>query len=174
SLHDRRAGAHERDVDVLHLTLSGASRRLQRPLDDVPEAVDAPGAQAPAERVQRQLAVELDPSVLDEIERLAFLAEAIRLEAVDDRRGEAVVDLRDVDVFRRETRPLPRQTGRAAAALHVARQATDAPGDLEGQPLAVAGDVGGARPLMTRTVGGGQHDGDGPLYGDVAVVEAER
>src|SRR5262249_1645654 len=42
-LHDRRARAHERDVDVLHLTLAGPARRLKRALDDVPEAVDASG-----------------------------------------------------------------------------------------------------------------------------------
>src|SRR5499425_1511421 len=174
SLHDRCARAHERDVDVLHLTLSGAPRGLQRSLDDVPETVDAPGAQTAAERVQWQLAVELDPPVLDEIERLALLAEAVRLEAIDDRRREAVVDLRDVDVLRREARPLPRQARRAAAALHVARQAADAARDLERQTLAVAGEVGRARPEVTRALGGGQDDGDRALYRDVAVVETER
>src|SRR5882724_4201267 len=100
ALYDGRAGADERDVDVLHLALAGAARRLQRALDDMPEAVDAPGAQAPAEGVQRQLAVQLHAAVLDEVQRLALLAEAVGLEAVDDRRGEAVVDLRDVDVLR--------------------------------------------------------------------------
>src|SRR5262245_7086159 len=86
ALHDRRAGADERDVDVLHLTLAGAARGLKRTLDDVPEAVDAPGAQAPAEGVQRQFSVELHAAVLDEVERLALLAEAVGLEAVNDRR----------------------------------------------------------------------------------------
>src|SRR5262245_37102034 len=53
ALHDRRARAHERDIDVLHLALAGTARRLQGALDDVPEAVDAAGAQASAERIQR-------------------------------------------------------------------------------------------------------------------------
>src|ERR1051326_2038741 len=52
--HDRRARAHERDTDVLHLTLAPAPPRLQRALDDVPEPVDASGAETPAERIQRQ------------------------------------------------------------------------------------------------------------------------
>ena len=69
--------------DVLHLALARASRRLQHAFDDVPQAVDAPGAQAAAEGVERQLAVELDAAVLDEVERFAFLAEAVGLEAVD-------------------------------------------------------------------------------------------
>src|SRR2546422_145461 len=78
ALHDGGARADERDVDVLDLTLPGASRRLQRALDDVPETVDASGAQAPAEGVQRQLTVQLDASALDEIERLARLAPGCR------------------------------------------------------------------------------------------------
>src|SRR5712691_3982104 len=107
ALHDGRARADERDVDVLDLALAGPSRRLERAFDDVPETVDASRAEAPAEGVQRQLAVQLDASVLDEIERLAFLAEPVGLEAVDHRGGKAVVDLRDVDVFRREAGALP-------------------------------------------------------------------
>src|SRR6185503_4481557 len=75
--YDRRACSHERDVDVLNLAFTGAPRGLQRALYDMPEAVDAPGAEAPAERVERQLAVELDTPALDEIERLAFLAEPV-------------------------------------------------------------------------------------------------
>src|SRR3989442_6371917 len=91
--HDRCARADERDVDVLDLTLPRASRRLQRALDDVPEPVDAPRAQAPAERVERELAIELHAPVLDEIERFALLAESVGLEAVDHGGREAVVDL---------------------------------------------------------------------------------
>src|SRR5712692_3155264 len=82
-LHDGSARANERDVDVLHLPHARASRRLQRALDDVPEAVDASRSEAPAEGVERQIAVQLDAPVLDEIERLAFLAEPIGLQAVD-------------------------------------------------------------------------------------------
>src|SRR5438046_7668762 len=74
--HDRRARADERDVDVFHLTLARAARCLQRALDDVPETMDPPGAQAAAERVQRELSVQLDAPVLDEIQRFACLADA--------------------------------------------------------------------------------------------------
>src|SRR5687768_15121936 len=107
SLHDRRARADERDVHVLHLAFSRASRRLQHAFDDVPETVDAPGAETPAEGVERQLAVQLDAPVLDEVEAFAFLAEPVGLEAVHHRRREAVVDLRHVDVLRTEPRALP-------------------------------------------------------------------
>src|SRR5213593_4764530 len=174
ALHDGSARADERDVDVLDLAVAGPSRRLERALDDVPETVDAPRAQTSPERVQRELAVQLHSSVLDEVERLALLAEPVGLEAVDHRGGEAVVDLRDVDVSRREARALPGETRRAPAAVHVTRQAADASRHLEGEPLAVARDVRGTRPQITRAVGGGEDDGDGALHRDVAVVETER
>src|SRR5262245_18446879 len=173
-LHDGRAGADERHVDVLDLALAGPPRGLQGALDDVPEAVDAPGAQTSAERVERQLTIELDASVLDEVERFTLLAEPVRFEAVDHRRREAVVDLRDVHVLWREARALPGQARGALPDFHVARKAADAPGHLERQPLAVAGDVGGPRAQIASTVAGGQHDGDRALHRDVAVVEAER
>src|SRR5882762_8296046 len=121
---DRGAGADEGDVGVLDLARACAARGLQRAFDDVPEAVDAAGAEAAAKGVERQFAVEFDAPVLDEIERLALLA-------------EAVVDLRDVDVLRAEAGALPGQFGRAAAARHVARKAADAAGHLEVEPLAV-------------------------------------
>src|SRR5439155_8142024 len=149
------ARADERDVDVLDLAFPGTARRLQRAFDDVPETMDAPRAQAPTEGVQRELTVELHASVLDEIQRFALLAEPVGLEAVDDRGGEAVVDLRHVDVFRGEARSLPGEARRAAAALHVAAQAPDASRHLERQPLTVARDVRGARPQIARAVGGG-------------------
>src|SRR5713226_3124911 len=133
SLHDGSARADERDVDVLDLTRPGTSRRLQRPLDDVPETVDASRAEAPAEGVQRELTVPLDASVLDEIERFALLAKPVGLEAVDHRGGEAVVDLRDVDVARGEARSLPGEARRAAPAIHITRQAADASRHLERQ-----------------------------------------
>src|SRR5712692_8344175 len=97
-----------------------------RAFDDVPEAVDAAGAEAAAKGVERQFAVELDMPVLDEIERLAFLAEAVGFETVDHRGRETVVDLRHIDVLRTEAGPLPGQFRRAAAALHVAAEAADA------------------------------------------------
>src|SRR4030095_3553075 len=52
---DRRACAHERDVDVLDLPFSRTSRGLQRALDDMPQSVDAPCRSAPTEGVARQL-----------------------------------------------------------------------------------------------------------------------
>src|ERR1700675_644668 len=108
--------------------------------------MDATRAQAPTKGVQRELAIQLHATVLDEIERFALLAEPVGLETIDHRSGEAVVDLGHVDVFRGEPRPLPGEARGAAAALHVATQAPDAPRHLEGQPLTVARDVCGARP----------------------------
>src|SRR5580704_10378055 len=78
---DRGAGADKGDVGVLHLARAGAAGGLQRAFDDVPEAVDAAGAEAAAKGVEREVAVELDAAVLDEIERLAFLAESIGFKA---------------------------------------------------------------------------------------------
>src|SRR6185312_5033579 len=99
----------ERYVGVLDLARPGTARGLQGALDDVPKTVDAPGAEAAAERVERQLAVQLDPPVLDEIERLALLAESVGFEAVDHRGREAIIDLRHVHILRAESGPLPGQ-----------------------------------------------------------------
>src|SRR6266700_6034048 len=74
---DRGAGADEGDVGVLDLARAGAAGGLQRAFDDVPEAVDAPGAEAAAKGVERQFAIEFDAAVLDEIECLALLAETV-------------------------------------------------------------------------------------------------
>src|SRR5712691_7070832 len=142
---DRGAGADERHVGVLDLARPGAARGLEGAFDDVPEAVDASGAEAAAKGVERQFAVQFDAPVLDEIERLALVAEPVGFEAVDHRGGEAVIDLRDIDVLRTEAGALPGQLCRAAAARHVARQAADAAGHLEVEPLAVPGEVRGAR-----------------------------
>ena len=131
ALHDGSARTDEGHPDVFHLTLPRPSGGLQRPLDDVPEPVNTPGAETPPEGVQRQLPVELDASVLDEVERLAFLAEPVGFEAVDNRGGEAIVDLRDIHVLGREARPLPGEPRRAPPAFHVAAQAADAPGHLD-------------------------------------------
>src|SRR5689334_19876284 len=81
-LHDRRAGTDERHIDVLHLAFARTSRRLQRAFDDVPQSVYATGAEAAAEGIERQLAVELDAPVLYEIERLALLAKPVGFEAI--------------------------------------------------------------------------------------------
>ena len=70
--HDRGAGADKRHVGVVDLAGAGTARGLQRTFDDVPEAVDAAGAEAAAKGVERQFAIELDTPVLDEIERGAF------------------------------------------------------------------------------------------------------
>jgi hypothetical protein len=56
------------------LARAGAAGGLQRAFDDVPEAMDASSAEAAAKGVERQLAVELDMPVRDEIECFAFLA----------------------------------------------------------------------------------------------------
>src|SRR6266481_9512431 len=150
--HDRGAGADEGDVGVLDLARAGAARCLQSAFDDVPEAVDASGAEAAAKGVERQLAVELDMPVLDEIEGLALLAETVGLEPVDHRGGEAVVDLGHVDILRTEAGALPGQLRRAAAALHVAAEAADAARHLEVEPLAVAGEIGRPRLQIARPV----------------------
>jgi hypothetical protein len=78
--HDR--GADERQVGVLDLARADTARCLQSALDDVPEAMDASRAQAAAKGVERQLAVELDMPIPDEVERLGFLAETAGLGTV--------------------------------------------------------------------------------------------
>src|SRR5262249_9479871 len=138
---DRRAGADERHIDILDLTRAGATGGLEGALDDVPQAVNAARAQAATKRVQRQLAAEADPTVLDEVERLALLAEAVGLEAVDHRRREAVVNLGDIDILRRKAGAFPRELGGARAALHIVGKAADAARHLEMQALAVAGEI---------------------------------
>src|SRR5207237_8891055 len=80
---DRGAGADEGDVGVLDLARAGAAGGLQGAFDDVPEAVDAPGAEAAAKGVERQFALQFDAAVLDEVERLAFLAEAVGFQTID-------------------------------------------------------------------------------------------
>src|SRR6187200_620362 len=78
SLHDRRARADEGNVGVLDLAYSRAPRSLQRAFDDVPQPVDASGTQTSAEGIERQFAVELHAPILNEVERFAFFAEAVR------------------------------------------------------------------------------------------------
>src|SRR5487761_1718217 len=82
---DRRARPDEGDVGVLDLARAGAAGGLERAFDDVPQAVDAPGAEAAAKGVERQFAVQFDAAVLNEIERLALSAEAKGFEPVDQR-----------------------------------------------------------------------------------------
>src|SRR5207245_10381826 len=76
--------------------------------------------------------------------------------------------------LRGESRSLPSEPRLAPAPFHVALQASDASRDLEREPLAIAGDVRGARPQIPGAVGGGEDDRDGSLHRDVAVVETER
>ncbi len=118
----------------------------------MPEAVDAAGAEAAAKGVERQFAVQFDAAVLDEIEGLALLAEAVGFETVDHRGREAVIDLGHIDVIRTEAGALPGQFRRAAAALHIAAEAADAARHLEVEPLAVAGEVGRPRLQVARPV----------------------
>src|SRR5207237_9875614 len=115
------------------------ARGLQGALDDVPEAVNPPGAETAAKGVERQFAVEFDTAVLDKIECFALGAEAIGFKPVDQRGREPVIDLRDIDMLEIEPRTFPGQFRRAAAALHVVGEAADAARDLEMQPLSVAG-----------------------------------
>src|SRR5258708_18187178 len=117
---DRGAGADEGHVGVLDLARAGAAGGLQGAFDDVPQAVDAAGAEAAAKGVERQVAVQFDAAALDEIERLAFLAEPVAFEAVDHRGREAVIDLRHVDILRGEAAALPGQFRGAAAARSIA------------------------------------------------------
>ena len=83
------------------------------PFDDVPEAMDASRAEAAAKDVERQLAVELDMPVADEIERLAFLPET-GFETVDrqSREGRLRAGLR-----RRPCRPKPERSQINSAEL---------------------------------------------------------
>src|SRR5262249_270200 len=147
---DRRAGPDERHLDIFNLTRAGATGGLKGALDDVPQAVNAARAQAAAKGVQRQLAVELDPTALYEVERLALLAEAVGFEAVNHGRREAVIDLGDIDILRRKAGALPRKLGGACATLHVVGKAADAARHLEMQALAVAGKIGRLRIQVAR------------------------
>src|SRR6185437_12049215 len=51
--HNRGAGTHERNINVLHLPRSGTTRRLQRAFDDMPQTVYAAGSEAATKRVER-------------------------------------------------------------------------------------------------------------------------
>src|SRR5262249_56886032 len=124
----------------------------------MPQTMDAPGAQAATEGVQGQLAIQLNTTVLNEIQGLSLLTETVGLQAVDDRGGEAVVDLGHVNILGGETGALPGEAGGAAAALHIATQAADAPSHLEGEPLTVAGDIRRARFQIAGPLGGRQDD----------------
>src|SRR6266436_6446795 len=106
-LHNRSAGANEGDLDIFHLAFPRTFRRLQGPLNNMPQPMDAPGAQAPPEGVQGQRTLQLDASVLHEIQRFALLTEPVGLQAVDDRGGKAVIDLGHIDLFEGETGALP-------------------------------------------------------------------
>src|SRR5712671_544190 len=57
---DGGAGADEGDIGILDLARAGAAGGLQGALDDVPQAVDAAGAEAAAEGVEGKIAVEFD------------------------------------------------------------------------------------------------------------------
>ena len=76
-LHNGRAGANKGYLGIFDLTFAGASRNLHRPFNDLPQAMNAAGTQAAAKRIERQLAIEFDAPVLDEIEGFPFLAESV-------------------------------------------------------------------------------------------------
>src|SRR5262245_859047 len=172
--NDRRAGPDEGHVDILDLTRTGATRGLEGALDDVPQAVNAPRAQAATKRVQRQLPLKRDATVLNKVEGLALLAEAVGLKAVKHGRRETVVDLGDVDVLWRKAGAFPGELGRACAALHVVGKAANATRDLEMQTLAVAGEIGRLGLQVTRSLGCRQHHRNRALHRDVAVIETKR
>src|SRR5262245_29358117 len=66
------------------------------------------GADLATEGVQRQLTIARNAlAALDESATLAHFAEAERLEPRDGLKGEAVVELHGVDIFRRVIRALP-------------------------------------------------------------------
>ena len=82
-------------------------RTWRTPSSDVVQAVDVGLAEEAAVGVDRQRAVEVDVAVGDEVLRLAPLAEAERLELVEDDRAEVLVEHRHVDVVGPEPRSLP-------------------------------------------------------------------
>src|SRR5262245_44764125 len=171
---DRRAGADERHLDILDLTRTGATGGLEGALDDVPQAVNAPRAQAATKRIQRQLAVKRNPTALNKVEGLALLAEAVGLKAVNHGRRKAVVDLGDVDVLRRRAGAFPGELGRARTALHVVGKAADSARYFEMQALAVAGKIGRRGLQVPRPLGCRQYHRNCALHRDVAVVKTKR
>src|SRR5262249_42130825 len=102
----RDVGARGDQADLGAVDLAGArAAHLARGLGDELEAVDVGFGEIAAAGVDRQLAVRpFDAPARDELAALAPLAEAVVLYAHQDLAGEVLVDLGDVDVFRRDTR----------------------------------------------------------------------
>ena len=86
----------------LTCALPAVPLQLPHQLDDVVHARHVRLGQQAAVRVDRQLAAEPDGAALDEGAALALLAEAEILQLAHHDVGEAIVDLGDVDVVRRD------------------------------------------------------------------------
>src|SRR5215468_9217903 len=113
-----RPAARRRDRDARapgDLALAALAPELHAGFVQEAEAVQAAGGELPAVRVERDLAVERDaPPARDEGAALAATAEAERLEPRHRDEGEAVVELRDVDVARAHVGALPEHRGGVA------------------------------------------------------------
>ena len=75
-MYDGRAGTNKGYIGIFDLPFTGTASDLHRPFNDLPEAMDTAGAQTTAKRVEGQLAIQLDASVLNEIQRFALLGSA--------------------------------------------------------------------------------------------------
>src|SRR4051812_34016044 len=101
--------ADEGDLRIGNLTV-GAINALQLPgaLDDLQLAFDMGLGKLAAGRVGRQRAAHAQRAGADKLAALALLAEAVVFELGEHHVGEAVVDLRGVDILRTETCHLER------------------------------------------------------------------
>ena len=95
---------HQPDLRIRHLGPPGLAAQLPHQLDDVVHPRHVRLRQQPAMRVHRQPAAEAERAALDEGAALALGAEAEILELAEHDIGEAVVDLGDVDIGRRDAR----------------------------------------------------------------------
>src|SRR5207237_1188538 len=109
--HTRRRAAttgEDGRLGVAHLALAGFVPKLRDRLVDEAVAVSATFGQLTAVGVHRQIAVERDAlPALEPVLRLADPAEPESFEPRDGIEGEAVVEERQVDVVRPETRARP-------------------------------------------------------------------
>src|SRR5882724_2908937 len=94
------AYGYHRDLRALgHLSLPRLAAQLQASFVQRPVAVHPPGRELAAVRVERQFAVAGDPhGALDEGAGLAVAADAKGLQPRDGEKGEAVVQLGEIEV----------------------------------------------------------------------------
>src|ERR1700678_2653737 len=108
--HDSAPAHHRRAVERAdcrrprHWPALCAIGHLEHRLGDMSHAVQPSLAEAAAERVHWQFALQRDPAVLDERVSLASLAEAGRFQPVERGRAESVVQLRGVHIGWAESR----------------------------------------------------------------------